>query len=59
MSSPPGLCADCTHLRLVESRRSVFLRCGLADVDERFARYPSLPVLQCPGYHPPGPEDRR
>jgi hypothetical protein len=46
----PGLCAGCVHLRLLASPRSVFVRCGLADSDPAFARYPALPVLQCSGF---------
>ncbi len=46
----PGLCAACRHVELLESARSVFVRCGLARADPRFPRYPSLPVLDCPGY---------
>ena len=46
-----GLCAECRHARRVEtSRGSVFWRCGLAETDPRFVRYPRLPVLECPGY---------
>ena len=49
-----GLCATCRWVRLVTNRRgSVFYRCLRADTDPpdpRFVRYPSLPVLQCPGY---------
>jgi len=48
----PGLCATCEHLRLLASPRSVFVRCGLADVDPRFPRYPPLPVRACPGFRP-------
>lgn len=47
---PPGLCATCEHLRILASRRSVFVRCGLAEADPRFARYPALPVVRCGGY---------
>lgn len=48
-----GLCADCRHSRTVRTARgSTFWRCGLADVDDRFARYPHLPVLECTGYVP-------
>ncbi|HVS03181.1 MAG TPA: hypothetical protein VMT16_10470 [Thermoanaerobaculia bacterium] len=47
---PPGLCADCRHLRLVRSQRSTFVRCAMAEVDRRFPRYPRLPVLECAGY---------
>lgn len=48
----PGLCAGCAHLELIESPRSVFVRCGLAREDPRLPRYPALPVLDCPGYSP-------
>jgi hypothetical protein len=50
LAASPGLCATCAHLRLAASRRSVFLRCGLADEDPRFPRYPPLPVVACAGY---------
>lgn len=50
LAVPPGLCATCEHLRLLASRRSVFVRCGLAAVDPRFPRYPPLPVAVCGGY---------
>jgi hypothetical protein len=50
LAVPPGLCATCEHLRLLASRRSVFVRCGLAAVDPRFPRYPPLPVRACGGY---------
>lgn len=51
-----GLCAGCRHARLVETPRSRFWLCGLAASDARFARYPQLPVLECPGYEPPEAE---
>jgi hypothetical protein len=50
LAVPPGLCATCEHLRLLASRRSVFVRCGLAAADPRFPRYPPLPVRACGGY---------
>jgi hypothetical protein len=52
LAVPPGLCATCEHLRLLASRRSVFVRCGLAAVDARFPKYPPLPVTACAGYRP-------
>jgi hypothetical protein len=52
LPTPPGLCADCVHRRLVASKRSVFLLCGLAETDARFPRYPPLPVVECGGYRP-------
>jgi len=48
-----GLCAGCRHARAVETPRSRFWLCGLSATDSRFARYPRLPVLECPGYEPP------
>ncbi|MBJ7471724.1 MAG: hypothetical protein JHD16_10505 [Solirubrobacteraceae bacterium] len=48
---PAGLCASCTHLRVVRSGRgSVFVMCerGLRR-EPGFAKYPGLPVLQCSG----------
>jgi len=46
-----GLCLDCRHVRVITSDRgSCFYRCGLSDVDPNFARYPTLPVIQCDGY---------
>lgn len=49
----PGLCADCLHARVNETRRgTAYLRCALATADNRFARYPRLPVTECAGYDP-------
>jgi len=46
-----GLCRRCCWTRAVSNRRgSTFFRCGRADTDPRFARYPALPVLECIGY---------
>ena len=52
LTADPGLCAACVHLRLASSARSVFVRCGLADEDPRFPRYPPLPVRACAGFRP-------
>src|SRR2546430_15370659 len=53
-----GLCLTCRWARTVTNRRGpTFLRCGRADTDPGFPRYPPLPVLQCRGYEPrPSPE---
>jgi hypothetical protein len=52
-----GLCATCTHARLVvSSRGSAFLRCALADLDAAFPRYPPLPVRACDGYRRADPQ---
>jgi|GEM_PF-984874 len=50
LSIDPGLCATCVHLRLLSSPRSIFVRCGKAEEDPAFSRYPPLPVRVCPGY---------
>jgi hypothetical protein len=60
MTAPPpdpvGLCATCQWMRTVTNRRgSVFYRCGRAESDPRFVRYPPLPVLTCPGYEGEAP----
>jgi hypothetical protein len=51
-----GLCASCKHVRVVRSDRdSVFYQCKRAATDPRFAQYPTLPVLRCPGYEAEDP----
>ncbi|HEX9747146.1 MAG TPA: CoA pyrophosphatase [Methylomirabilota bacterium] len=53
----PGLCAACALARrVVSARGSEFWLCALAARDPAFAKYPRLPVLRCPGYHPGSPE---
>lgn len=47
-----GLCATCEHLRVQASKTSVFVRCGLAETESRFPKYPPLPVRVCEGYRP-------
>lgn len=56
LTSDPGLCGACAHCELLASRRSVFVRCGLAAVDADFPRYPALPVLRCRGYRAAPPD---
>jgi hypothetical protein len=49
-----GLCATCVHAkRIASSKGSEFLLCGLSETDDRFPKYPPLPVLSCVGYTPP------
>lgn len=46
-----GLCKTCAFARRVSTARgSVFWRCGRADRDASYARYPRLPVLSCSGF---------
>lgn len=50
-----GLCDGCRHQRVVRNTRgSAFSLCELSKVDERFAKYPRVPVLECPGFVPRG-----
>ncbi len=51
MPAPPaGLCDACRHQQVVRTKRSSFSLCRRWKQDERFARYPRLPVLRCPGF---------
>ncbi len=46
-----GLCPSCLHVRVVRSGRgSQFLMCARSASDERFPKYPRLPVVSCVGY---------
>jgi hypothetical protein len=46
-----GLCASCLHATVQKSAKGqTFWRCRLADEDERFLRYPPLPVSACSGF---------
>jgi DNA-3-methyladenine glycosylase I len=54
MPSPPaGLCDSCRHQRVVRNTRgSSFSLCERSKDDERYPRYPRLPVRSCAGYEP-------
>lgn len=46
-----GLCSLCTNARVVKTRGgSRFYLCERSVVDTAFAKYPALPVLDCPGF---------
>jgi hypothetical protein len=48
-----GLCDGCRHQRLVPNTRgSVFSLCERSRDDERYPRYPRLPVRECAGFEP-------
>lgn len=48
-----GLCDACRHCKIIASTRgSVFRLCLLHEVDPRYAKYPRIPVVSCPGYEP-------
>ena len=47
----PGICANCIHMTVVGSDKRVsFYRCLLSDQDQRFSKYPCLPVQGCKGW---------
>ncbi len=46
-----GLCALCHYARVIQSAKgSKFVMCNLAKTDQRFNKYPALPVMACFGY---------
>jgi len=46
-----GLCESCVHVQVVTSSKgSTFVLCRLSETDERFPKYPRLPVYSCSGY---------
>ena len=51
-----GLCDGCVHQQLVKTGRgSVFSLCRRSKTDPRYAKYPRVPVLRCPGFEPRRP----
>jgi hypothetical protein len=49
--SAVGLCERCRHQQVVRNTRgSSFSLCLRSREDERYPRYPRLPVLRCSGY---------
>jgi hypothetical protein len=50
---PPtaGLCDHCRHQRVIRNTRgSSFSMCRRGLQDDRYPKYPRLPVLRCPGF---------
>jgi len=46
-----GLCATCRFAKeIANNRGSVFILCEYAKIDNRFPKYPGLPVLNCSAY---------
>jgi hypothetical protein len=46
-----GLCATCRYRHMVKSAKgSFFVMCNLSKADNKFQRYPPLPLLKCDGY---------
>jgi hypothetical protein len=58
MSPSIGLCASCEHVKVITSAKgSHFVLCDLAKTDPRFAKYPRLPVFNCPGFRDMRPQE--
>ena len=51
-----GLCDSCRHQQVVRTKRSSFSLCRRWE-DDRYPRYPRLPVLRCPGGIEPRPAE--
>jgi len=46
-----GLCDSCLHQKVIKSGRgSRFSMCLRSKTDDRFPKYPRLPVRECSGY---------
>lgn len=55
LGADPGLCASCRFAHLTTTRRgTAYLRCLRAADDDRFVKYPRLPVTSCSGHAPGG-----
>jgi hypothetical protein len=55
MPPPAGLCDRCRYQRIIRNTRgSSFSLCERAREDDRFEKYPRLPVLRCPGFEEGG-----
>ena len=53
---PGGLCDRCQHAREIRSDRGArFVLCERSRTDDRFPRYPRLPVRACAGFEPATP----
>jgi hypothetical protein len=46
-----GLCVTCRFAKKIANKRgSLFIQCEYAKIDDRFPKYPRLPVLSCSAY---------
>ena len=46
-----GLCSLCRHVKRQDTKRgAIFYRCGRADDDPGFPKYPPIPVARCRGF---------
>ena len=55
-----GLCDSCVHQKLIRNTRgSTFSMCLRSRSDERYPKYPRVPVESCPGHEPRALSGRR
>ena len=48
-----GDCLDCGHAKTLTTKsKSAIFMCGRADKEPSYARYPALPLRDCPGRSP-------
>jgi hypothetical protein len=48
---PAGLCDSCRHQKLIRTGRgSEFSMCLRSKDDDRYPKYPRVPVARCPGH---------
>lgn len=48
-----GGCLDCAHSKTLKTKSgSAIFLCGRAETEPSYARYPALPLLDCPGLTP-------
>ena len=53
MALNAGLCDSCRHQKVIRNTRgSAFSMCLRARDDDRYPKYPRLPVARCPGFAP-------
>lgn len=51
---PYGICSQCLHVKqLTSDKGAVFMMCLRGLTDDRFPKYPRLPVLNCAGFAAP------
>ncbi len=50
-----GLCDSCRHQKVVgNTRGSSFSLCERSKADDRYPKYPRVPVRECAGHEPRG-----
>jgi len=49
-SPSAGLCDSCRHQQVVRTKRSSFSLCRRWKEDDRYPRYPRVPVMRCRGH---------